>query len=93
VGDLPAFFAGQQQAEVGDSWTAKQLRRKSFEDLQRLWFVLLREKNMLLTYKELCRQVDAEFVNHARFKKVGDSMSRIRYVPVSMCVCVRVFKS
>jgi ribosomal protein L29 len=59
------------------AWKAEQLRLKSYEDLRKLWFVLLKEKNMLYTYKELCRQQQEEMENPERIWKVKKSMARL----------------
>ncbi|CAE7599002.1 Mrpl47, partial [Symbiodinium sp. CCMP2456] len=46
----PQLNALQKQANMvsGDPWPAVLLRLKSFEDMHKLWYVLLKEKNFLL---------------------------------------------
>lgn len=77
---LDEFFTNQSSGKTGRAWSAAELRLKSFEDLQKLWFVLLKEKNMLATYKNLCRQNNIVMMNPERSGKVRDSMAAIKQV-------------
>mmetsp|Transcript_1281 Transcript_1281/g.3378 ORF Transcript_1281/g.3378 Transcript_1281/m.3378 type:complete len:170 (+) Transcript_1281:202-711(+) len=69
---------GSQQ--VGRSWSVKELRRKSYEDLHKLWYVLYMERNMLLTERQLSRRRQLIFPQPERMKKVRKSMQAIRQV-------------
>jgi large subunit ribosomal protein L47 len=42
---------------IGRSWFASELRQKSFKDLHTLWYICLREKNLLATQKEEVRRM------------------------------------
>ncbi|EPQ54446.1 MRP-L47-domain-containing protein [Gloeophyllum trabeum ATCC 11539] len=68
----------------GRSWTAAELRRKSFRDLHTLWYVLLRERNLLATQKEEARRIGAGHAMNLAFPQkliaVRKSMARIKYV-------------
>eukprot|EP00397_Hematodinium_sp_SG-2012_P064682 GEMP01091966.1.p1 GENE.GEMP01091966.1~~GEMP01091966.1.p1 ORF type:complete len:295 (-),score=45.41 GEMP01091966.1:25-885(-) len=62
---------------TGDPWPACLLRLKSFEDLHKLWYVCLKEKNFLLTERHACRQAAVRWKHVTRMKKVKLSMKRI----------------
>ncbi|KAH8104582.1 MRP-L47-domain-containing protein [Cristinia sonorae] len=65
------------------AWTAAELRRKSFKDLHTLWYVLVRERNLLATQREEGRRLQ---INPSRLLlaqkafRVRKSMARIKYV-------------
>eukprot|EP00163_Fabomonas_tropica_P027997 TRINITY_DN5574_c0_g1_i1.p1 TRINITY_DN5574_c0_g1~~TRINITY_DN5574_c0_g1_i1.p1 ORF type:complete len:292 (+),score=57.71 TRINITY_DN5574_c0_g1_i1:533-1408(+) len=66
--------------KTGRSWRAKELRLKSFEDLHRLWHILLIERNMLETEKFNQRRLTAQRRGNFRLRKVRKSMARIKVV-------------
>eukprot|EP00536_Pseudo-nitzschia_multiseries_P006725 jgi/Psemu1/304323/fgenesh1_kg.146_\ len=76
----PVDRATRMEQPVGRQWSVKELRRKSYEDLHRLWYVLYKEKNMLLTERQLSRRRQLIFPQPDRFKKVQKSMGAIRQV-------------
>ncbi|CDP18073.1 unnamed protein product [Coffea canephora] len=64
----------------GRGWKASELRLKSWDDLQKLWFVLLKEKNMLMTQRQMLHAQNLRFANPERISKVRKSMCRIKHV-------------
>ncbi|KAL2713451.1 hypothetical protein V1478_017149 [Vespula squamosa] len=83
--DLMEFFDdktnwGKDEVKVGRSWKMDELRLKSNEDLHKLWFVLLKERNMLLTMEEACKRNYKIFPNPERIDKVETSMSNLESV-------------
>jgi len=67
----------------GRAWTAAELRRKSFKDLHTLWYVVLREQNLLATQlHELGRVggiVDTTSLKQHKLR-CRKTMARIKYV-------------
>ncbi|KAF8134791.1 mitochondrial 39-S ribosomal protein L47 (MRP-L47)-domain-containing protein [Mycena galopus ATCC 62051] len=78
-------FADPTIKYTGRSWLASELRLKSFKDLHTLWYVLLRERNMLATQREEMRRMGlprtrfphTNAVNTAKCRK---SMARIKAI-------------
>lgn len=54
----------------GRGWKASELRFKSWDDLHKLWFVLLKEKNMLMTQRQMLHAQNLRFPNPERIPKV-----------------------
>ena len=86
---IESFWAGGQldpratpdavtaNTNTGDAWPAVLLRMKSFDDLHKLWHVLLQEKNFLLTERQHGKSYKSQWRGHGRLKKVKLSMKRI----------------
>ncbi|XP_073726311.1 large ribosomal subunit protein uL29m [Misgurnus anguillicaudatus] len=74
--DLPENW-GESTVKSGAPWTAKQLRTKSNEDLHKLWYVLLKEKNMLLTIEQEAKRQRVQMPSPERIKKIERSMKRL----------------
>ncbi|XWS60691.1 hypothetical protein CRYUN_Cryun07bG0057600 [Craigia yunnanensis] len=64
----------------GRSWKASELRLKSWDDLHKLWYVLLKEKNMLMTQRQMLHAQNLQFPNPERIPKVRKSMCSIKQV-------------
>ncbi|XP_050536093.1 39S ribosomal protein L47, mitochondrial [Daktulosphaira vitifoliae] len=83
--DLMEFFDDKknwavEHVKVGRAWSKDELRIKSNEDLHKLWFVLLKERNMLLTMEEECKSQFELFPNPERIDKVELSMANLETV-------------
>lgn len=71
-----AFFS----LSVGRAWTAAELRNKDFSDLHKLWFVCLKERNMLLSERLYYRQIGQAAPDPHRLSKVRKTMAMIKVV-------------
>lgn len=83
--DLMEFFDDKKnwaknEIRCGRSWRLDELRIKSNSDLHKLWYVLLKEKNMLLTMDHECEQRYELFPSPERMDKVQESMQNIETV-------------
>lgn len=71
---------GAVQVKSGRSWTKDELRIKSNSDLHKLWYVLLKERNMLLTMEEDAAREVKLFPSPERRDKVEESMENLEAV-------------
>ncbi|XP_049866449.1 39S ribosomal protein L47, mitochondrial [Pectinophora gossypiella] len=83
--DLMEFFDskknwGETNIRVGRAWRLDELRIKSNTDLHKLWYILLKERNMLYTMEHECKEQVRLFPNPERIDKVEESMNNIETV-------------
>ncbi|CAI5438058.1 unnamed protein product [Caenorhabditis angaria] len=64
----------------GRSWTEEELRLKSNSDLHKLWYVCLKERNMLLTMKKAHIAAARNLPNPERLDRVEETMGNIENV-------------
>ena len=77
--DLEEVPEGQPRP-IGSEWKAEQLRAKSWDDLHKLWFVLLKERNMLKSEQLMWKARRQPMPTPRRITKVRKSMNRIKQV-------------
>lgn len=66
---------------VGRAWRVSELRLKSFDDLHKLWFIMLKERNVLLTERAWCKTNGRHWTNGAsNMYKIKTSMGRVKCV-------------
>lgn len=83
--DLMEFFDNKKNwsethIRVGRAWKLDELRIKSNSDLHKLWYILLKERNMLYTMEQECDSNVRLFPNPERIDKVQESMNNIETV-------------
>ncbi|XP_059621399.1 large ribosomal subunit protein uL29m [Phlebotomus argentipes] len=83
--DLMEFFDdkknwGEMDVKCGRAWTKDELRIKSNADLHKLWYVLLKERNMLMTMEHECKEEVELFPSPERVDKVKLSMENLEVV-------------
>ncbi|XP_068001170.1 large ribosomal subunit protein uL29m [Melanerpes formicivorus] len=84
---------GEKTVKSGDEWNIKQLRAKSNEDLHKLWYVLLKEKNMLLTLEQESKRQLKPMPSPERLEKVENSMKNIDLVVEEREVALRLLQT
>lgn len=67
----------RQYLSTGRPWRAEELRLKSHDDLHKLWYVLLKEKNKLKSDWLVSQQLGQMFYGYSDIIKVRLSMSRL----------------
>lgn len=64
----------------GRAWTADELRKKSSPDLEKIWIVLCKERNMLLSSRYHHGVMKTEMKFPERIRTVRVSMARLKHV-------------
>ncbi|KAM5164741.1 large ribosomal subunit protein uL29m [Mantella aurantiaca] len=84
---------GEKTVKAGDLWTIDQLRGKSSEDLHKLWYVLLKEKNMLLTLEQESKRQVVAMPSSDRLYKVTRSMENLDKVVTERETALRLLQT
>ncbi|XP_067006209.1 large ribosomal subunit protein uL29m [Anabrus simplex] len=71
---------GASEVKSGRAWKKEELRIKSNLDLHKLWYVLLKERNMLMTMEHEAKEQVKLFPNPERIDKVNLSMENLETV-------------
>ncbi|EGO23996.1 hypothetical protein SERLADRAFT_392744 [Serpula lacrymans var. lacrymans S7.9] len=70
--------------DTGRSWKAVELRRKSFKDLHTLWYLVLKERNLLATQREEGRRIGVSnpgaLAATTKMHQCRKTMARIKFV-------------
>ncbi|XP_077998879.1 large ribosomal subunit protein uL29m-like [Glandiceps talaboti] len=82
---LEEFFedpknVGEMEVKSGRPWELDELRTKDSVTLHKLWYVLLKERNMLLTMKEEAKTKKVFMPSPERLDKVKTSMDNLMQV-------------
>jgi len=84
VAKYETLEARESLTESGRPWHAAELRRKSFRDLHTLWYVLLRERNLLATQREEARRMGIQnpeaLAAPTMERMCRKSMARLKFV-------------
>ncbi|XP_076306444.1 mitochondrial ribosomal protein L47 isoform X2 [Tachypleus tridentatus] len=71
---------GAQEVKSGRAWRKDDLRIKSNVDLHKLWYILLKERNMLRTVEHAAKSEWELFPSPERIDKVEESMKNLEEV-------------
>ncbi|XP_071909099.1 uncharacterized protein [Coffea arabica] len=81
---LEDFFEADRSSDddkpvvYGRGWKASELCLKSWDDPQKLWFVLLKEKNMLMTQRQMLHAQNLRFANPEHISKDQIPLEKIK---------------
>jgi len=75
-----SILEGKPLQTCGRAWSLRELRLKSISDLQKLWIVLMKERNMLLTSRLLANTMGGRMAHPERLVKARKGMARIKQV-------------
>lgn len=68
----------EDHLNIGRSWKTRELNLKSNEDLHKLWYVFLKEKNSILSDASLHQRTHGEKMDVKRLERVDKSMNRLK---------------
>ena len=80
----PGVYEGanhvEEEPDFGRSWSCSELRNKSNTDLHKLWYVLLKERNMMSTLRHECERLGIPCPGPERHSSVIHSMNNLKSV-------------
>ncbi|OTF71145.1 39S ribosomal protein L47, mitochondrial-like protein, partial [Euroglyphus maynei] len=77
--DVPDNWT-KEEVKSGRGWRIEELRIKSNSDLHKLWYILYKERNMLMTMEQAAKDEVENMTSPERLVKVEDGMKNIEEV-------------